>query len=244
MTQPSPEDDLPPGPWSVIQFGFEWDVVAAESVGFICRVRTEPIASAIAAIPERMEQINQLAAQLIEAEKYNGWHQQAVLEIDHLRAENAELLHWLREAATVLNKGGSWNNTAVQNFLKKLDTNDMTQPSPQDDLPPGPWTVFEWTDHWSVMDATGCGFAHAWKERDARAIAAIPEMRAELREAKMKYESEVRLVDEVEKDCDRLRAEKAELIELLTARLIRRYRHANETVKTSSEGSTSAPEGS
>ena len=87
----------------------------------------------------------------------------------------------------------------------------MTQPSPQDDLPPGPWTVFEWTDHWSVMDATGCGFAHAWKERDARAIAAIPEMRAELREAKMKYESEVRLVDEVEKDCDRLRAENAKL---------------------------------
>ena len=129
MTQPSPEDDLPPGPWSVIQFGFEWDVVAAESVGFICRVRTEPIASAIAAIPERMEQINQLAAQLIEAEKYNGWHQQAVLEIDHLRAENAELLHWLREAATVLNKGGSWDNTAVQNFLKKLDTNETVKTS-------------------------------------------------------------------------------------------------------------------
>jgi hypothetical protein len=149
MTQPSPEDDLPPGPWSVIQFGFEWDVVAAESVGFICRVRTEPIASAIAAIPERMEQINQLAAQLIEAEKYNGWHQQAVLlleakmkyesevrlvdevekDCDRLRAENAELLHWLREAATVLNKGGSWDNTAVQNFLKKLDTNETVKTS-------------------------------------------------------------------------------------------------------------------
>jgi septal ring factor EnvC (AmiA/AmiB activator) len=37
-------------------------------------------------------------------------------------------------------------------------------------------------------------------------IAEIGRLRMELREAKMKYESEVRLVDEVEKDCGRLRA--------------------------------------
>jgi hypothetical protein len=121
----------------------------------------------------------------------------------------------------------------------------MTQPSPEDDLPPGPWSVIQFGFEWDVVAAESVGFiCRVRTEPIASAIAAIPEMRAELREAKMKYESEVRLVDEVEKDCDRLRAEKAELIELLTARLIRRYRHANETVKTSSEGSTSAPEGS
>ena len=122
----------------------------------------------------------------------------------------------------------------------------MTQPSP-DNLPQGPYEVFKCDDErwgWDVEDKDGQLIAQNCTEQFARAIAEIPEMRAELREAKMKYESEVRLVDEVEKDCDRLRAEKAELIELLTARLIRRYRHANETVKTSSEGSTSAPEGS
>ena len=92
----------------------------------------------------------------------------------------------------------------------------MTQPSPQDDLPPGPWTVFEWTDHWSVMDATGCGFAHAWKERDARAIAAIPEMRAELEQWKdraLRGRAILKEISECDaaKENDRLRAEKAEL---------------------------------
>jgi hypothetical protein len=53
------------------------------------------IAREIAAISERMEQINQLAAQLIEAEKYNGWHQQAVLEIERLRDEKAELVAYI-----------------------------------------------------------------------------------------------------------------------------------------------------
>lgn len=49
---------------------------------------------------DRMEQINQLSAQLIEAEKYNGWHQQAVMELARLRAENAELRHRLIHSLT------------------------------------------------------------------------------------------------------------------------------------------------
>ena len=91
MTQPSP-DDLPQGPYRIdghtvlTEDGtvFAWAHGKTPEQGYA-------IARAIAAISERMEQINQLAAQLIEAEKYNGWHQQAVLEIDRLRAEKAEL---------------------------------------------------------------------------------------------------------------------------------------------------------
>ena len=101
MTQPSP-DDLPQGPYEVFKCDDErwgWDVEDKDG-RLIAQNCTEQFARAIAEIPERMEQINQLAAQLIEAEKYNGWHQQAVLEIDHLRAENAELRHRLIHSLT------------------------------------------------------------------------------------------------------------------------------------------------
>ena len=90
----------------------------------------------------------------------------------------------------------------------------MTKPIP-DDLPQGPYEVFKCDDErwgWDVEDKDGQLIAQNCTEQFARAIAEIPEMRAELREAKMKYEREVRLVDEVEKDCERLRDEKAELV--------------------------------
>ena len=120
----------------------------------------------------------------------------------------------------------------------------MTQPSPQDDLPPGPWTVFEWTDHWSVMDATGCGFAHAWKERDARAIAAIPERMEQIKELQAEIErwdeTDPLVNKRLKEDLNEiltLRKEKAELIEMLATRtthpeyveLLRRYKNETET---------------
>jgi hypothetical protein len=93
MTQPSP-DDLPQGPYRIdghtvlTEDGtvFAWAHGKTPEQGYA-------IARAIAEISERMEQINQLAAQLIEAEKYNGWHQQALMECDRLRAE---LEQWRR----------------------------------------------------------------------------------------------------------------------------------------------------
>jgi hypothetical protein len=111
----------------------------------------------------------------------------------------------------------------------------MTQPSPQDDLPPGPWTpkpkfpgVVVAGDGRQI--ALACGECPAEQEAIARAIAAIPEMRAQIGSLK----------DEIDWHCgelDRLRAEKAELIEMLATRtthpeyveLLRRYRPANET---------------
>jgi hypothetical protein len=98
MTQPSP-DDLPQGPYEVFKCDDErwgWDVEDKDG-RLIAQNCTEQFARAIAAIPERMEQINQLAAQLIEAEKYSGWHQQAVLEIERLRTEKANLWEALED---------------------------------------------------------------------------------------------------------------------------------------------------
>ena len=111
MTQPSP-DDLPQGPYEVFKCDDErwgWDVEDKDG-RLIAQNCTEQFARAIAAIPERMEQINQLAAQLIEAEKYNGWHQQAVLEIERLRDEKAELVMAVR---TFLDIDHSYQNLRI-----------------------------------------------------------------------------------------------------------------------------------
>jgi hypothetical protein len=51
MTQPSPRDDPPPRPWTVRQFEHAWEIRAADG-GLICFVQSEPLARAIAAIPE------------------------------------------------------------------------------------------------------------------------------------------------------------------------------------------------
>lgn len=87
----------------------------------------------------------------------------------------------------------------------------MTQPSPQDDLPSGPWSV-GWEDtadgpEWFV-EHTNSHTTIAYgleSEPIARAIAAIPEMRAELERRQLIIDAAMA------GDIDRLRSEKAEL---------------------------------
>jgi len=45
-------DDFPPGPWTVLKFGNDWQVKAANGA-LICFQSNEAIARSIAAIPER-----------------------------------------------------------------------------------------------------------------------------------------------------------------------------------------------
>jgi hypothetical protein len=60
----------------------------------------------------------------------------------------------------------------------------MTDPPTMEGLPPGPWTISDYTDVWwlsyVVMSSDGDRIAAVFnREEIARAIAAIPEMRAE-----------------------------------------------------------------
>jgi hypothetical protein len=80
-TQPGPEDDLPPVPWTVRQFEHAWEIRAADG-GLICFVQSEPLARAIAVIPEIQAQIGILKAEI-------DWH---CGELGRLRADNAKLL--------------------------------------------------------------------------------------------------------------------------------------------------------
>jgi hypothetical protein len=95
-----------------------------------------------------------------------------------------------------------------------METSHMTQPSPQDDLPPGPYEVFKCEDErwgWDVEDKDGRLIAQNCTEQFARAIAAIPEMKehnAFLQERVIAFQNEA----------TRLREENARLTERLRPR--------------------------
>jgi hypothetical protein len=93
----------------------------------------------------------------------------------------------------------------------------MTQPSPQDELPPGPWTI---CDDCTVIDANGVRVAAAELPPIARAIAAIPEMRAELERRQLIIDAAMA------GDIDRLRAENQRLRSGMHMMLYR-LEHAN-----------------
>jgi hypothetical protein len=103
------QDDLPPVPWTVRQFEHAWEIRAADG-GLICFVQSEPLARAIAAIPEMRATIKTQHGAIFalnkEIDRLRGSNKQladlatgleshmlsAEIERDHLRADNAELL--------------------------------------------------------------------------------------------------------------------------------------------------------
>ena len=92
MTQPSPQDELPPAPWTVRQFEHAWEIRAADG-GLICFVQSEPLARAIAEIPEREEFARKRAMDIVTLGAECG---RLTTANDRLRAEALKLKDLVR----------------------------------------------------------------------------------------------------------------------------------------------------
>jgi FtsZ-binding cell division protein ZapB len=96
MTKPSPQDDLPPGPWTYREsLATDYWIVENAKQLIACEIESKPIARAIAAIPEMRVEIDRLFADLTQMtamqDATHKFRVAAEQENDRLREENASL---------------------------------------------------------------------------------------------------------------------------------------------------------